>query len=79
MLMENIKQITYLILWVVTGVLFAIMLGGIIELVSLWLYGKLNLAVVLYGIMSVIGVFIGLILGPIAWRKIYVEGPLAKK
>ena len=77
--MKNIKQITYLILWVITGVLFAIMLGGIIELISLWLYGSLNLAVVLYGIMSVIGVFIGLILGPIAWRKIYIEGPLAKK
>lgn len=77
--MKNMKQITYLVLWVITGILFMVTLGEIIEFVSLELYGALNLTVVLYGIMIAQGVVLGLICGSVAWRKIYVEGVRGKK
>ncbi len=54
-------------------------LGGIIEFVSLELYGALNLTAVLYGIMIAQGVVLGIVLGPLAWHKIYVEGVRGKK
>jgi hypothetical protein len=76
---NKIKKITYLVLWVVGGVLVTILLAGIIEAVSYWIYGELELIAILYGVMVVVGMLIGLTCGPIAWQKIYVDGFRGKK
>jgi len=73
------KKITYLVLWVILGVMVTATLGGIIELVSIWIYGQLELNVVFYGTLVIVGMLIGLICGPLAWQKIYVEGLRGKK
>ncbi len=77
--MKNAKEILYLVLWVITGILLMLLLGGIVEFVSLELYGGLSLTLVLYGTMTAIGMVLGIILGPLAWHKIYVEGVRGKK
>jgi hypothetical protein len=76
---NKLKKIIYLVLWVVAGILFAVVISGVIEIFSLWIYGRLESRVVLYGAMVVIGIMVGLILGPIAWQKIYIEGLRGKK
>ena len=73
------KRIVYYVLWVVTGILCAILAAGIIELASYSLVDRLSLTAVLYGVLITEGIIFGLIIGPIAWDKIYVKGARGKK
>ena len=73
------KKIIYYVSWVITGVLLAVLAAGMIELASYAFVDYLSLTAVLYGILITIGLIFGLIIGPIAWEKIYVQGARGKK
>jgi hypothetical protein len=75
----NQKQLLYLFLWLVAGGMLGFLIAGVIELKSLIIFGELTLQSVLYGIMITEGVILGLMVGPVAWRKIYVEGARGEK
>jgi hypothetical protein len=75
----KMKKTTYLVLWVITGVLFAILVGAIIEGMSYWVLDRLSLTAVLYGVLVTIGFFAGIIIGPKAWKMIYIDGARGKK
>jgi hypothetical protein len=73
------KEIAYVVLWGLTGMLVALLAGGIIELLSYWMIDRLSLTAVLYGILISQGLVFGLVVGPIAWKKVYLEGARGKK
>ncbi len=73
------KRIAYYVLWVITGILCAILAAGMIELASYSIVDRLSLTAVLYGVLITEGIIFGLIIGPIAWKKIYVEGARGEK
>lgn len=73
------KEFVYLVLWIITGILFGILLAGLIELFSYWDQSQLSLTFVLYGIMITFGIFIGLVAGPLAWKMIYIDGKRGQK
>ncbi|MDD5693348.1 MAG: hypothetical protein WC437_00835 [Patescibacteria group bacterium] len=73
------KKILYLVLWVIASILLAILAAGIIELISYSLVDRLSLTAVLYGTLITQGIILGLMVGPIAWKMIYVDGVRGKK
>lgn len=76
----NDKKAIYIGLWVFTNVLMAVLIGLSIELI-LTKYNCVLTPGRIYGYIAlvVMGILIGLILAPIAWRKIYIEGLRGKK
>jgi carbon starvation protein CstA len=75
----EIKKAFYIMLWGALGVLFAIVIAGIVEVMSYRIVNRLDIEVVLFATMIFVGIITGLAIAPIAWRKIYVEGARGKK
>jgi len=74
------KKKLYLVLWIIMGILFGILVSGIIELTYIKLgYTTSYLFLATYAAMIIAGIFLGLWTGPKAWQKIYVEGVRGKK
>ncbi len=77
---KGLKKKIYLILWVVTGILSGVLVAGIIELNYINQSDTTNyMFFVVYSLMILIGVMLGLWVGPKAWQKIYIEGKRGKK
>ena len=76
---NEVKKAIYISLWGILGLFFAICFAGIVELMSYMIVGYLSLEVVLFTTAIFVGIISGLIIGPIAWRKIYIEGIRGKK
>jgi hypothetical protein len=76
----NDKRRLYLLLWLLTGLLLGILVGGLLEYI--WLYYDMDTDMVRLGIYSltiVTGLIFGYIVGPKAWKMIYVNGARGKK
>ena len=76
---DQVKKAIYLCLWAMLGAGFAIVIAGLVEYISYKITNTLDVYVVLYASMMFVGIFAGLVVGPIAWRKIYIEGVRGKK
>lgn len=75
---ENKKRL-YLTLWVITGVLLAILIGGLIEMLYLY-YDITNAPVIaIDSLLLISGILFGIWIGPKAWKRIYVDGARGKK
>jgi len=74
---ENKKKL-YLGLWIITGLLLGLLAGGLVEYEYLTLNASYSLST-LYGITIVVGGIFGVWAGPVAWKKIYVDGARGKK
>ena len=73
------KKFIYEELWIITGVLLGTLVGSGIEY-GFILAGATTFSVYyLYLPPMAIGFVFGLWVGPIAWRKIYIEGVRGKK
>lgn len=76
---KEIKMHIYRDLWVLNGFLLGTLLGGIIEIAILQ-RGTIEFPIwYIYAPAMLTGVIFGLWAGPIAWRKIYIEGARGKK
>lgn len=73
------KRIVYLLLWVFTGLLLGILIGGLIEYEYLYLNITDVPRLAIYGIAVLTGIVFGLWVGPKAWKRIYVDGARGKK
>jgi len=76
---REVKKAVYIVSWGMLGILFAIVIAGVVEIMSYRIANELDVEVILFGSMMIIGLIAGLCVGPIAWRKIYVEGLRGKK
>jgi len=76
---NKLKKKIYLILWVITGILFGFLIGNLIELGWLYLAWGTNLPLWIYVVTILLGTIFGFWAGPKAWQKIYIEGARGKK
>jgi len=73
------KKFIYEELWLMLGITTGFLVGGILEYFLL-IYLSLDFSkYFIYFPTMAIGFGLGMWLGPIAWRKIYVEGVRGKK
>lgn len=74
------KKRLYLGLWLVLGGFAGLLSGELLEWYSLGLHNEvLENKSLSYAILILVGVGIGIWVGPIAWKKIYVDGVRGKK
>ncbi len=74
------KKIIYIVLWVVMNALIAILICLSIEAMLLnYCCSMLASRFYVYIPLFVIAIISSLVLAPIAWRKIYIEGAKGKK
>lgn len=69
-------KLLYEILWIITGLLLGILVAGIVVLVC---DAVLAFLLLFYIPLAIAGAIFGWWVGPIAWRKVYVEGFRGKK
>jgi hypothetical protein len=73
------KKYVYLGVWLVLGGMLGFLLSEFTELLFIYKNEQFENRVEIYGLIILAFVGIAAILGPIAWRKIYVEGLRGKK
>ena len=77
---KKTKESVYKILWLVTGALFGLLVGALIELLFLKLGGAPTIWFGLVYLATIGGGFVfGRWAGPVAWKKIYIDGVRGKK
>jgi Na+-translocating ferredoxin:NAD+ oxidoreductase RnfD subunit len=76
---KELKKAVYIMLWAVLGALFAICIGGLVEFISYLAFSELTLEAVLYGSMIFLGIISGFVIGPYAWKMVYIDGKRGKK
>jgi len=73
------KKFIYEELWIILGIMTGLLVGSILEYLLL-IAGSFELSkYYIYFPTMAVGFALGIWLGPIAWRKIYVEGLRGKK
>jgi len=70
------KKLIYQILWVITGIFLGALVAGIAFLMA---GAVIAFLLFFYIPLAIAGAIFGWWIGPIAWRKIYVEGVRGKK
>ncbi len=70
------KKIIYQSLWIVTGVLLGALIAGIAFIAAGFVFAYI---LFFYIPFSIAGAIFGWWVGPIAWKKVYVEGARGKK
>jgi hypothetical protein len=73
------KKFIYEELWIVTGILLGVLVGGLAELALLSANTLTFSRYYVYGPAVLAGFILGFWVGPIAWRKIYIEGVRGQK
>lgn len=74
------KKAIYILFWVIMNVLIAIFISLVIELIlQSYSCSMTEDRYTVYMVLGLIGAVTGLILAPIAWKKIYIDGLLGKK
>jgi hypothetical protein len=69
------KRLIYRTLWIAVGLMLATIVIGAIELSLIYAGAALDWVVLGYfGAILLLGLFLGLILGRLAWEKVYVKG-----
>ena len=75
----GMKKFIYEELWLITGVLLGVLVGGLIEYTLLSTNLLTFSRYYIYLPTMIAGYVLGMWLGPVAWRKIYVEGTRGQK
>ena len=73
----NSKKIAYLALWYPAGLMLGFLIASVYQLVVEVYFTQvdpLTYALCVYSVFCTLGLVLGAFCGPIAWRKIYVEG-----
>jgi ACR3 family arsenite efflux pump ArsB len=73
------KKLIYEELWIITCMLLGILIGGLVEYIFL-MHGPLTFSrYYIYIPLMMIGYVFGMWVGPIFWKKIYVDGTRGQK
>jgi Mg/Co/Ni transporter MgtE len=76
---NELKLHIYRDLWILAGFLLGLLVGGIVEIMILN-FNTIDFPIYyIYGPTMFVGVFFGLWVGPVAWKKIYIDGARGKK
>jgi hypothetical protein len=74
------KEKTYKTLWLFTGALLGLLVSALLELLYLRVGGVFTLWLLVGHLLFIIlGVLFGRWAGPVAWKKIYIDGVRGKK